>query len=132
MNDSITRHTPYPLTSADRHRLLIALAISAVVVWAATAVPVAQWMLTTAAGASTDPDRVAAADAVASQGWWAVILVVFGVGIGSIASVASRYLTGANWTITALTCAGRMLVVLVACWTLWTVCTLAAAGAQTI
>lgn len=132
MTDSITRHTPYPLTTADRQRVLIALSVTAVVLWAAFSAPVAQWMLTAHDTASTDSGRLTAAHEVVDQGWWAIRLVVLAVMVGSAAVIASRYLAAANWTVTALTCAVRLLLVLTALSMLWTLCTLAAAGVPTI
>lgn len=132
MTDSITRRTPYSLTATDRQRVLIALSLTAVVLWAAFSAPVAQWMLTAHDTASADTGRLAAAYEVVDQGWWAIRLVVLAVMVGSAAVIASRYLAAANWTVTALTYAVRLVLVLTALWMLWTLCVLAAAGISSI
>ncbi|MBY4382101.1 hypothetical protein CH260_03590 [Rhodococcus sp. 05-2256-B2] len=128
--------TTYEVTPRDLHRVLIALALSALIVWLAWAVPIADWVLATANGASAEIGRVAAAQDVVTQGWWAVIVIVivitFAMTVGSLTAVAMDYSHGRNWSLTALKKATGLAAVTISMWAIWTVSVLAAAGVPTI
>ena len=124
--------TTYEVTPRDLHRVLIALALSALIVWLAWAVPIADWVLATANGASAEIGRVAAAQDVVTQGWWAVIVITRAMAVGSLTAVAMDYSHGRNWSLTALKKATGLAAVTIAMWAIWTVSVLAAAGVPTI
>ena len=124
--------TTYEVTPRDLHRVLIALALSALIVWLAWAVPIADWVLATANGASAEIGRVAAAQDVVTQGWWAVIVITRAMAVGSLTAVAMDYSHGRNWSLTALKKATGLAAVTIAMWAVWTVSVLAAAGVPTI
>ncbi|WP_032365710.1 hypothetical protein [Rhodococcoides fascians] len=132
MATSTPHRTAYELGPHDVHRALVALAVTAVVIWLAWSVPIANWVLPSTGTALDDAGRLAATVAALGQGWWAIIVVTVALTIGSALAVGIDYTRGRNWTVTALKKAIAVASTLLAMWATWTVSVFAAAGVNTI
>ncbi|OZC96161.1 hypothetical protein CH275_26850 [Rhodococcus sp. 06-235-1A] len=115
---------------SDRTRLLASIALTAVTWWLAWSIPVAEWVLSSSSSGSADPVRREAANDAVTQGWWAIITVVFALSIGSLVAVALDYMNGRRWALTAWKNAVRLASTLAVMWAIWTVSVLAAGGVQ--
>ncbi len=121
-----------PATPGDRHRLRASIALAAIIWWLAWSIPVAEWVLSSAASVSTDSGRRDAANDAVAQGWWAIITLVVALSIGSLIAVAIDYANGRRWAVTAWKNAVRLASALALMWAIWTVSVLAAGGVQTL
>jgi hypothetical protein len=106
--------------------------VTAVVIWLASSVPVANWVLQSTGTALDDAGRRAATEAALGQGWWAIIVVTVALALGSLCAVGIDYVRGTNWTVTALKKAIAVASTLLAMWAIWTVSVFAAAGVNAI
>ncbi|OZD36503.1 hypothetical protein CH252_34055 [Rhodococcus sp. 06-1477-1B] len=128
MATSTPHRTAYELGPHDVHRALVALGVTAVVIWLAWSVPVANWVLPSADTIEENAGRLEATEDALGQGWWAIIVVTVALAIGSVLAVGIDYMRGRNWTVTALKKAIAVASTLLAMWAIWTVSVFAAAG----
>ncbi|MBY4213325.1 hypothetical protein HQO27_20295 [Rhodococcus fascians] len=75
MATSTPHRTAYELGPHDVHRALVALGVTAVVIWLAWSVPVANWVLPSADTIEENAGRLEATEDALGQGWWAIIVV---------------------------------------------------------
>ncbi|MDZ7931293.1 MAG: hypothetical protein U5N21_15065 [Rhodococcus sp. (in: high G+C Gram-positive bacteria)] len=114
---------------SDRTRLLASFALTAVTWWLTWSIPFAEWVLSSSSG-SDDPVRRDAANDAVTQGWWAIITVVFALSTGSLIAVTLDCMNGRRWALTAWKNSVRLASALAVMWAIWTVSVLAAGGVQ--